>query len=73
MDNRTNNNIRMINSKSRHKPLYCSPFVTCKKCGFKGHFDSNCNKIRIKQIWVKKCDLYATNPKGPKKIWVPKT
>lgn len=68
----TTNKIRVINNKPRNKPLYCSPFVTCKNCGLKGHFDTNCNKIKIKQVWVKKRDLIATNNTGPKQIWVPK-
>ena len=64
--------MKMINSKSKHKPFHWSLFVTCKKCGLKGHFDTNCSKIKIRQIWVKKSELIATNKIGPKQIWVPK-
>ncbi|MDM1786908.1 hypothetical protein, partial [Acinetobacter bereziniae] len=51
--------------------------VTCFKCRDIGHKAYECterktdNKI-IKRIWIPKGTL-ATNPKGPKKAWVPKT
>ena len=34
------------------------------------HISHNCT---IKRMWVRKKKILMTNPKGPKKTWVPKT
>ena len=60
-----------------HTPTHKHPKVyTCTHCGRKGHLAKFCydklhhsNFANNKNFWVP----YKTNPKGPKKIWVPKS
>jgi len=60
-----------------HKHSHKHPKVyTCTHCGRKGHLAKFCydklhhfNFVNNKNFWVP----YKTNPKGPKKIWVPKS
>ena len=56
--------------------------IVCYHCGKTGHTRYTCpsrkhalekNYNCVKQIWVKKEDLYMLKRMGPKQIWVPKT
>ena len=65
----------------RHSVHTSNPFAHCSYCNRKGHSTSSCVHKRKGVIgtykWVPKGSyvqkFMCTNPKGPKKIWVPKT
>ena len=56
----------------KHAFMYGSGRIyICTHCGRKGHLEKFCfakNNVHNKFVWVRP----GTNPKGPKKIWVPK-
>ena len=56
----------------KHAHMYGSGKIyVCTHCGRKGHLEKFCfAKLNMtnKYVWVRP----GTNPKGPKKIWVPK-
>ena len=57
-------------------------YIVCYHCGKTGHYRYTCpsrknamerSMIYVKQIWVKKNEIYSSKRMGPKWIWVPKT
>jgi len=56
--------------------------IVCFHCDKIGHYRYNClsrknaierNLVHVKQIWVRKKDLYMSKRMAPQQIWVPKT
>jgi len=56
--------------------------IICFHCGITGHYPYTCplrkyamerNLTHVKQIWVRKDEIYMSKRMGPKWIWVPKT
>ncbi|KAL3520312.1 hypothetical protein ACH5RR_018461 [Cinchona calisaya] len=65
------NDLCFVKSKSS---FYGNKNIICNYCHQHGHIKKNCyvkrnEKLGINSIWVIK---HATNPIGPKKVWVPK-
>lgn len=46
--------------------------ITCFKCEKLGHKAYTCHTHNVRKIWVPKGTI-LTNPRGPKKAWVPKS
>ena len=65
----------------QHSVHTSNPFAFCNYCNRKGHHTSSCIHKKKGTIgtykWVPKGSyiqkIICTNPKGPKKMWVPKT
>ena len=74
-------NISLASKFSASKPCISNENPSSKlkyfKCGKLGHKSFKCSSLKItknkvKRIWIPK-GITATNLKGPKKAWVPKT